>query len=147
MNKSDKQKQIAAQLESLHQHLEDAYDIAGGLRDSFTGIGEDEQQLKEFCNTCKLYPMSRPVTAKWLQHHTECVCGHGEVDGFTSVVSTHKELTKQGFKRKKSKNDGSVFYLLYYYIPQCLDNHNEPDDTIDDDLENIVNEAHGCIYI
>lgn len=51
--KTKKQQEIATQLEDLYQHLEIAYDMAGGLRDSFTGIGKDETQLKEFCNNIR----------------------------------------------------------------------------------------------
>ncbi|GEM_PF-5689356 len=40
--------------EKLYDHLMEAYEIAGGLRDSFSGInadgGENEGQLKEHCN-------------------------------------------------------------------------------------------------
>lgn len=71
--------------------------------------------------------MSRPVTSKYLQQHVQCVCGYGVVDGYTATDDTHKNLVSMGYKRKKSKKDGSVFYNKYYYLPQCLDDHNQFD--------------------
>lgn len=34
-------------------HLSQAYEIAGNLRDEFTDIGENEERLKDHCNTIR----------------------------------------------------------------------------------------------
>ncbi len=49
-------KKTFEQTDKLYEHLQEAYEMAGGLRDSFTGVldeGADEYQLKEQCNAIR----------------------------------------------------------------------------------------------
>lgn len=45
-------KEILNDIQSMYEALEKAYDMAGGLRDSFTGVNPEgnEYQLKQHCN-------------------------------------------------------------------------------------------------
>lgn len=46
--------QILNDIEKLYALIETAYDLAGNLRDDFSGIknvGANEQHLKNYCNT------------------------------------------------------------------------------------------------
>ena len=46
MNKEE----IQAEKDKLYEHLMEAYELAGSLRDSFTNIGENKNELKKHCN-------------------------------------------------------------------------------------------------
>ena len=48
-----KKKDIQEYKDQMYAHLADAYEIAGDLRDEFTGIGENETPLKEHCNVIR----------------------------------------------------------------------------------------------
>ena len=45
-------KQILEDKDKLYEHLMAAYELAGGLRDSFSGV-DHSGELKEFCNTIR----------------------------------------------------------------------------------------------
>jgi len=40
-------------IDKMYKHLLEAYEIAGGLRDTFTGVETNEGKLKEYCNTIR----------------------------------------------------------------------------------------------
>jgi hypothetical protein len=47
-------KKVFEKTDMLYDHLMEAYEIAGQLRDSFSGIGgENESELKEHCNVIR----------------------------------------------------------------------------------------------
>jgi hypothetical protein len=56
-----KKSEIIASTETLYSNLMEAYEIAGTLRDVFSGIGNNEFQLKEFCNEIrqKIYELRK----------------------------------------------------------------------------------------
>jgi hypothetical protein len=45
-----KKSEIIANTDTLYSNLMEAYEITGTLRDAFSGIGNNENQLKECCN-------------------------------------------------------------------------------------------------
>ena len=44
---------IIESTDEMYEHLIKAYEIAGGLRDTFTGVATNEGELKEYCNTIR----------------------------------------------------------------------------------------------
>jgi len=55
------EKQIIEEIDKMYENLINAYEIAGGLRDTFTGIGTNEGKLKEYCNLIrgKIYDINQ----------------------------------------------------------------------------------------
>lgn len=48
-------KELLADMQVMYEHLNQAYELAGGLRDSFTGVDDMELQgaLKIYCNATR----------------------------------------------------------------------------------------------
>ncbi len=45
--------QILEHTDKLYDHLMEAYEIAGGLRDTFSGVETNEGKLKDYCNNIR----------------------------------------------------------------------------------------------
>lgn len=45
-----KVEKILGHTDAMYEHLMKAYEIAGGLRDTFSGVETNEGKLKEYCN-------------------------------------------------------------------------------------------------
>ncbi len=45
--------EILEQTDKLYEHLMEAYEIAGGLRDTFSGVEINEGPLKDYCNSIR----------------------------------------------------------------------------------------------
>ena len=48
-----KVEKILEHTDKLYEHLMEAYEIAGDLRDTFSGVETNEGKLKEYCNTIR----------------------------------------------------------------------------------------------
>lgn len=54
-----KNEEILEHIDKMYDQLQQAYEIAGGLRDTFSGSGPEEGKLKDYCNDIrgKIYSM------------------------------------------------------------------------------------------
>lgn len=48
-----KKTEIQAEKDKLYEHLMEAYELAGSLRDSFSSVEGNQGALKEHCNTIR----------------------------------------------------------------------------------------------
>jgi hypothetical protein len=64
------------------------------------------------------------LTKKNCQQHLQCVCGHNSVEHDVWRLP-QRTLFKLGYKRKKDKRDGSLFFFRYALTTQCPGIHND----------------------
>lgn len=63
--------------------------------------------------------MPRNKTTKNLKHHNTCNCGANDVDDARHSAFSLAELKAYGYKKRKAKNTGEVFYFLQSTSETC----------------------------
>lgn len=63
--------------------------------------------------------MPRNKTIKNLKYHDTCKCGANEVDDARHSAYSLAELKAMGYKKRKFKDTGEVFYFLETALENC----------------------------